>query len=115
VPVAAALTIVGVFAMASARAALERANTTWHPTTPERSTSLVTSGVFGLSRNPIYLGMMLVMLGFAVLLASPAALLASSAFVIYIDRFQIEPEERTLAVILGQEYIDYCSRVRRWI
>jgi protein-S-isoprenylcysteine O-methyltransferase Ste14 len=113
--IAVVLTIAGVFAMVSARAALEQANTTWHPTTPSQSTSLVTSGVFAFTRNPIYLGMMLVMLGFAVLLASPVALLLSSIFVVYIDRFQVEPEERALTAILGQEYIEYRSRVRRWI
>jgi protein-S-isoprenylcysteine O-methyltransferase Ste14 len=59
--------------------------------------------------------MLLVMLGLAILLASPAALVVSAVFVLYMDRFQIAPEERALAVMLGQEYADYLKRVRRWI
>jgi len=109
------LTLGGVGAMASARASLERANTTWRPMIPEQTTSLVTSGVYGFSRNPVYLGMLLVMLGWAVLLASPAALVVSAVFVLYLDRFQIRPEERALSAILGQEYLDYLARVRRWL
>jgi len=112
---AVALTVLGVWVMVSARAALERAGTTWHPTTPDKATSLVTSGVYGFSRNPVYLGMLLVIMGLAVLLTSPAALAVSALFVVYLDRFQIRPEERALTEILGQEYLDYAKRVRRWI
>lgn len=83
--------------------------------TPGKTTSLVTSGVYSISRNPIYLGMLLVILGLAVALASPAALVLSAVFVVFIDRFQILPEERALSVILGQEYLDYVRRVRRWV
>jgi len=115
VTVAVALTIIGVWAMVAARVSLERAQTTWSPMAPRRTTSLVTSGVYGLSRNPIYLGMLLVMLGFAVALASPAAAVLSALFVLYLNRFQIVPEERVLAASLGQEYVDYVQRVRRWI
>ena len=113
--VAVALTVVGIWAMVSARASLERANTTWRPMTPGQATSLVTSGVYGFSRNPIYLGMLLVMLGWAVLLTSPVAVVVSAVFVLYLDRFQIVPEERALSSVLGQEYLDYLRRVRRWL
>ena len=115
VGIAVVLTVVGVLVMASARALLVRADTTWRPMTPGQTTSLVTSGAYGLSRNPIYLGMLLVMLGWAVLLSSPAALVVSSVFVVYLDRFQIGPEERALSAILGQEYSDYLKRVHRWV
>ena len=112
---AAILTVMGVWMMVSARMSLEQANTTWHPMTPTKSTAVVTSGVYGFSRNPMYLGMLLVMLGWAVVLASPVALVLSAILVVYIDRFQIGPEERALTVILGQEYVDYRAQVRRWI
>ena len=111
----ATLTILGIFAMASARAALAQANTTWRPTTPTNATRLVTSGIYRVSRNPVYLGMMLVLVGLAVLLASPAALLVSAVFVLYLDLYQIAPEERALAEAFGQEYVEYRARVRRWI
>ena len=112
---AVALTGVGVCAMVSARASLDRAHTTWRPMAPGRATSLVTSGVYGLSRNPIYLGMLFVLLGWAVLLASPAALASSGVFVLYLNRFQIGPEERALTATMGQEFLDYRVHVRRWL
>ena len=115
VGIAVALTVLGAWAIVSARMSLERANTTWRPMTPGQSTSLVTSGVYRISRNPIYLGMLLVMLGWAVALASPFALVLSAVFVLYVDRFQIGPEERALSAVLGRDYLDYLARVRRWV
>ena len=112
---AVVLTVVGIWFMVSARASLEKANTTWRPMSPGQTKSLVSSGVYRASRNPIYLGMLLVMLGFAVALSSLAALAVSAVFVLYIDRFQIQPEERALSSVLGDEYLDYRARVRRWI
>jgi protein-S-isoprenylcysteine O-methyltransferase Ste14 len=109
------LIVIGTWLIVGARVALDRAGTTWHPTEPGRSTALVTSGVYRFSRNPTYLGMQIVLLSWAFVLASPAAALVSVSFGLYIDRFQIRPEEMTLAVALGEEYRDYLLRVRRWI
>jgi len=113
-PLAVALIVVGTALIVAARIALERAGTTWHPTEPGRTTVLLTSGVYGFSRNPTYLGMEIVLLSWAVMLASPAAVLVSALFVVYMNRFQIRPEEMTLSISLGQEYRDYLQRVRRW-
>ena len=115
VVVAVALTVAGVWFVVAARMSLDKAKTTWRPMTPGQSTSLVSTGVYSVSRNPIYLGMLLVMLGLGVALSSPAALALSVVFVLYLDRFQIEPEERALSTILGQQYSAYQTRVRRWL
>lgn len=115
VPLALLLVIGGVWLIVAARLSLERAHTSWRPMTPSQTTSLVTSGVYRMSRNPIYLGMLLVLLGAAVALASPVSLILSAGFVLYIDRFQIRPEERVLRAKLGPEYSDYVARVRRWV
>jgi protein-S-isoprenylcysteine O-methyltransferase Ste14 len=112
---ALALIALGSGLIIAARVALDRAGTTWHPTEPGRTTALVSTGVYGVSRNPTYLGMEIVLLSWAVVLASPAAALVSALFVVYIDRFQIRPEELTLSLSLGQEYRDYMQRVRRWL
>ncbi len=114
-PLALVLMAVGTALIVAARVALNRAGTTWHPTESGRTTALVTSGVYRFSRNPTYLGMEIVLLGWAVVLASPAAGLVSALFVAYIARFQIQPEELVLSVSLGQDYRDYSKRVRRWI
>lgn len=113
--VAAACVAVGVGCIVGARVILDRAHTTWHPTAPERTTSLVRGGVFRFSRNPTYLGMLLVLVGWAVVLANPLALVLSAIFALWMDRFQIRPEERVLSPLLGQEYRDYVSEVRRWV
>jgi len=114
-PLALILIVAGTWLIVGARVALDRAGTTWHPTEPGRTTALVTSGVFGFSRNPTYLGMEIVLLSWAVVLASPAAALVSALFVAYINRFQIRPEEMTLAASLGEDYRTYSQRVRRWV
>ncbi len=114
-PLALILIVIGTGLIVAARLALDRAGTTWRPSEPGRTTVLVDSGVYRLSRNPIYLGMQIVLLSWAVVLASPAAVLVSVLFGAYIDRFQIRPEELTLAVALGQEYRDYLDRVHRWV
>jgi len=109
------LVLLGAGLIVAARLALNRAGTTWHPSEPDRSRALVTSGVYRFSRNPTYLGMEVVLLGWAVMLASPAAALVSGLFVAYIARFQIRPEEKILSATLGEEHLDYSKRVRRWV
>jgi protein-S-isoprenylcysteine O-methyltransferase Ste14 len=92
-----------------------RASTTVNPLTPQESSSLVVTGIYAYTRNPMYLGMVLVLTGWAVCLANPLALLGVIAFVIYEDRFQIVPEERALRGTFGSQFDDYVRRVRRWI
>ncbi|HET6475005.1 MAG TPA: isoprenylcysteine carboxylmethyltransferase family protein [Thermoleophilia bacterium] len=112
---AAACVVVGVGLIVGARVVLDRAHTTWHPTEPECTTILVSGGVFRFSRNPTYLGMLLVLVGWGVVLANPLAFVLSAVFALWMSRFQIRPEERVLSVLLGQEYRDYASGVRRWV
>lgn len=113
----AALALAGTgVALAGAGAlAFRRARTTINPHTPEKSSSLVTTGVYRFTRNPMYAGIALVLAGWAVALASGWALLGPPAFVAYIGRYQIAPEERALAGVFGPAYAAYRSRVRRWI
>lgn len=92
-----------------------RARTTVNPMTPERSSALVSGGIYRHTRNPMYVGMLLALLAFAIVLANPASLLTLPAFVVYMNRFQIMPEERELARHFGAEFQAYKSRVRRWL
>jgi protein-S-isoprenylcysteine O-methyltransferase Ste14 len=113
--VAVLFAILAVWAIIAARVTLDRAQTTWHPTSPERASRLVTTGAYRFSRNPIYLGMLLGLVGWAVLLASPLALVVSGGFALYMNRFQIGPEERTLSTLFGHDFREYAMRVRRWL
>ena len=96
-------------------ASFRRAKTTINPMKPESSSSLVVSGIYKFSRNPMYLGFLLVLVGWAVFLLNALAFIFLPVFICYMNRFQIEPEEKALAGKFGQEFVDYKSRVRRWL
>lgn len=91
------------------------AGTTVNPTRPHSTTRVVGSGVYRLSRNPMYLGFLLTLAGWAVLLGHALPFLFLPAFVLYMNRFQIAPEERMLAAKFGGDYERYCRAVRRWL
>ena len=92
-----------------------RARTTINPLKPASASALVSAGVYRFTRNPMYLGLLLILLGWAAFLSSVAALLIAPLFVFYINRFQIVPEERILAARFGAEFAAYKARVRRWL
>jgi protein-S-isoprenylcysteine O-methyltransferase Ste14 len=95
--------------------AFYRSKTTVNPLKPSSTSVIVQGGVYRHTRNPMYLGMLLVLLGWALYLAHPVAFLLLPVFVAYLTRFQIIPEERFLAAKFGDEYQHYASRVRRWV
>jgi protein-S-isoprenylcysteine O-methyltransferase Ste14 len=109
------LAIAGAMIIVLGVASFRRAKTTINPMKPESSSSLVISGIYKLSRNPMYLGFLLVLVGWAVLLSNALAFVFVPAFIFYMNRFQIDPEEKALAGKFGQEFLDYKSRVRRWL
>lgn len=94
--------------------AFVRRHTTINPLSPSKSRALVTSGVYRLTRNPMYLGLACLLSAWAVWLAALLPWLEPVAFVLYITRFQIGPEERVLSELFGPAYTDYTRRVRRW-
>jgi protein-S-isoprenylcysteine O-methyltransferase Ste14 len=89
--------------------------TTVNPLTPSASSSVVTSGVYRVSRNPMYLGLLLALAGWAVYLSHAGAVVLLPAFVAYMTQFQIKPEERALRAKFGAEFAQYMSHVRRWL
>jgi protein-S-isoprenylcysteine O-methyltransferase Ste14 len=113
--VAVVLASVGVVVGVAGIIAFLRAGTTVNPTKPGATSSLVTGGVFRFSRNPMYLSLLLYLLAWAVFLSNGLALILVPVFVIYMNRFQIEPEERALSSLFGPEYTSYQARVRRWL
>ena len=115
--VAAAITLalVGIGISLAGVISFRLARTTVNPMKPETTSSLVHSGIYKTTRNPMYVGMLFVLVAWAVFLASAWALLGPVAFVLYINRFQIVPEERVLLAKFGADYTTYKSRVRRWL
>ena len=92
-----------------------RSETTIDPVALGRASTLVTGGVFRLSRNPMYVGFAAALVGWAVCLAAPWALIGPVAFVLFTTRFQIVPEERVMRAKFGLAYDDYRAQVRRWV
>jgi protein-S-isoprenylcysteine O-methyltransferase Ste14 len=109
------LAVSGIAISAAGAWSFWRARTTVNPHRPEATSSLVATGIFRFTRNPMYLGLFLVLAGWAAHLANAAALPGPLLFALYVTRFQILPEERVLATKFGPEFDAYRRRTRRWI
>jgi protein-S-isoprenylcysteine O-methyltransferase Ste14 len=92
-----------------------RQRTTVNPMSPGAASALVSSGVYRRSRNPMYLGFLCALTGLAVYLSNAATVAMVVAYVAYMNRYQIEPEERALLAKFGPKYAQYMSNVRRWL
>ena len=92
-----------------------RAHTTVDPHRPNKASTLVTSGIFKYTRNPMYLGMVLMMLSATFYIGSGVGFVACVALAWYLTQFQIKPEEKIIEGLFGQDYLDYTQRVRRWL
>jgi protein-S-isoprenylcysteine O-methyltransferase Ste14 len=104
----------GAFSLAGIMS-FRRARTTVNPMKPEAASSLVSSGIYGVTRNPMYVGLLFVLVAWAAFLSSAWSLLGPLAFLLYISHFQIRPEEGVLSELFGAEYSAYKARVRRWL
>lgn len=111
----ASVVLVGIIFCVSGVISFRRARTTVNPLQPHKASALVTSGVYRISRNPMYVGFAFLLLGWALALAAPLAFLGVPAFLLFITRFQIIPEERALTALFGVEFERYCAAVRRWL
>ena len=113
--IAVAVAFVGGFFGIGGIVAFHRAKTTIHPMNPSEASSLVVNGVYTHTRNPMYLGLLIVLFSWSVYLAHPATLVLLPGFVAYMNRFQIIPEERAMASNFGADFEAYRARVRRWL
>ncbi len=114
-PLAMALLVSGLVLMIAAAASLVLSRTTINPLRPDNASRLITSGIFRRSRNPIYLGDLLLLAAWALWLGNALNAAWLGAFVWYIQRYQIAPEERALSRLFGETYRTYCANVRRWL
>ena len=109
----AVLVVMGIAMAGYSAISFDRAGT---PVVPfEPSTVLVTGGFYRITRNPMYLGMVLLLLGFATLLGTLSAFLPLPVFVLIIQEWFIKGEERFLEETFGEQYVAFKKRVRRWI
>jgi len=109
------LIVIGVLFSASGIIQFSRLGTTVNPIDLTESTRLATQGIYRFTRNPMYLGLTTVLIGWGLHLDSPTNLLVLAAFVVVITQWQIKPEEAALRGLFGEEYEAYCRGVRRWL
>lgn len=112
---ALAIAVTGSGIALSGALSFRRAGTTVNPMKPETASLLVTTGIYQFTRNPMYVGDVFVLVAWAIFLSVPWTLVGPLAFVLYVNRFQIAPEERALSAMFGTDYGAYKSRVRRWL
>jgi protein-S-isoprenylcysteine O-methyltransferase Ste14 len=110
-----AIAAAGIATALSGALTFRRAHTTVNPMKPESASALVNWGMFSVTRNPMYLGLLLALTAWAIFLSNPLAFFFLPAFVLYMNRFQIAPEERALTSLFGKDFDAYRSRVRRWL
>ena len=113
--VATVFITIGILIEVIAIASFLVAKTTVNPIQPEKTTRLVTGGLYRYSRNPMYAGMLLLLTGWMIRLGCWVNIPILFAFLAIITTFQIKPEEHVLLEKFGQPYSDYCAKVRRWL
>lgn len=109
------LFVVSGFVGISGVVEFRRAKTTVDPTKPDKASSVVDSGIFAKTRNPMYVALFLLLLSWGFWLEDGLALTFCWLFIPYMNRFQILPEERALEAAFGAAYLDYKAKVRRWV
>jgi protein-S-isoprenylcysteine O-methyltransferase Ste14 len=109
------LALAGIGVALAGILALRARATTINPIVPSDTRILVISGIYGWTRNPMYLGLCLALASWGLVLGNFATLAWIPAMAAYLQRFQIQPEERTLARLFGRDYEAYLRKVRRWL
>ncbi len=92
-----------------------KSETTVSPISPNKTSSLVTTGIYRFTRNPMYLGLVIILTGVALWFGNFGGFIFVLVFIWFITRFQIVPEEEALLEKFGVDYADYCMTTRRWI
>jgi len=108
------LGVLGLGVMGAALRDFRKAGTTVNPLDPSQASTLVNEGIFRRSRNPMYLGMLVILAAWGIWLGNVFNIGALILFVWFITTFQIKPEEEALARIFGEPYETYRNNVRRW-
>lgn len=109
------IALIGVIFLVLSLSSFYKHQTSINPASPERVSSLVTTGIFRLTRNPMYVGMLLILISSVLWFGAATSILVVIIFFISIDRYQIRREEKVLIDRFGKSYKDYVNRVPRWL
>ena len=109
------MTLIGLTIIVIGVKTFHKSDTTVNPLNPSEASHLVTHGVFSYTRNPMYLGMVIILLGVSIYNGVYIGIIILPCFIFYITEFQIKPEEEAMEEIFPGDYTDYLKRVRRWL
>ena len=107
--------ISGLIIILSATILFKKYQTTITPLNPSNATKLITDGIYKFSRNPMYLGLLFVLLGISIILNPTGGFFLIPLFILYLNLFQIIPEENAMVDLFKDEFLEYKKNVRRWI
>lgn len=107
--------VLGAVVVALALRLFRKADTTVDPMHPGKSSSLISSGIYRYTRNPMYLAMFLILVGVFFYFGSWLNIAVLLFFIRFMTQYQIKPEEKMLSKIYGDTYVEYCKNVRRWL
>ena len=107
--------LIGIACFFFAIKLFKKHNTTISPLKPEKATSLIVSGIYMYSRNPMYLGMLFILISISIRFNIIGGIISISTFIIYITKFQIIPEEEQLKRIFGEKFLNYKKKTRMWL
>ena len=113
--IAASFLLLGIIILITAVLSFKRQSTTVSPLQPEKASYLVVSGIFKYSRNPMYLGMLLILISMTIKFNFVGGILIIFAFITFITKFQIIPEETALERLFGKEFTRYKKKTKRWV
>ena len=113
--IAASFLLLGIIILITAVLSFKRQSTTISPLQPEKASYLVVSGIFKYSRNPMYLGMLFILISLSIRYNIIGGIIAISIFIFLITKFQIKPEEVQMEKLFGEKYAQYKKRTRMWI
>jgi protein-S-isoprenylcysteine O-methyltransferase Ste14 len=113
--IAASFLLLGIIILITSVLSFKRRSTTVSPLQPENASYLVVSGIFKYSRNPMYLGMLLILISMTIKFNFVGGILIIFAFITFITKFQIIPEETALEKLFGKEFTRYKKKTKRWI
>ena len=107
--------ILGLIIIFSAVLKFIKTKTTVDPTRPHKTSNLVISGIYKITRNPMYLGMLFLIMAYAIYNNNVMGCIIIPIFIFYINKFQIEPEEIEMRKKFGESFENYCKKVNRWL
>lgn len=113
--IATSFLLLGIIILITAVLSFKRQSTTISPLQPEKASYLVVSGIFKYSRNPMYLGMLLILISMTIKFNFVGGILIIFGFITFITKFQIIPEEIALERLFGKEFTRYKKKTKRWI